>query len=87
MTVHQIGALFVCHNGAKMSRLGSKDAKQRYEIPSDMSVHDFVRRAVAEAKLIIAEFEKTQAEMDAPDWRNPTPDFDQTALCTLGISG
>jgi len=52
-----------------------------------MSVHDFVRRAVAEAKLIIAEFEKTQAEMDAPDWRNPTPDFDQTALCTLGISG
>jgi len=27
-----------------------------------MSVHDFVRRAVAEAKLIIAEIDKTQAE-------------------------
>jgi hypothetical protein len=54
------------HNGAKMSQLGSKDAKQRYEIPSDMSVHDFVRRAVAEAKLIIAEIDKTQAEMEAP---------------------
>lgn len=55
------------HNGAKMSQLGSKDAKQRYKIPSDMSVHDFVRRAVAEAKLIIAEIDKTQAEMDAPE--------------------
>jgi hypothetical protein len=55
------------HNGAKMSQLGSKDAKQQYEIPSDMSVHDFVRRAVAEAKLIIAEIDKTQAEMDAPE--------------------
>jgi hypothetical protein len=55
------------HNGAKMNQLGSKDAKQRYEIPSDMSVHDFVRRAVAEAKLIIAEIDKTQAEMDAPE--------------------
>ena len=49
-----------------MSQLVSKDAKQRYEIPSDMSVHDFVRRAVAEAKLIIAEIVKTQAEMEAP---------------------
>jgi hypothetical protein len=50
-----------------MSQLGSKDAKQRYKIPSDMSVYDFVRRAVAEAKLIIAEIDKTQAEMDAPE--------------------
>jgi hypothetical protein len=48
-----------------MSQLGSKDAKQRYEIPSDMSVHDFVRLAVAEAKLIIEDIDKTQAEMDA----------------------
>jgi hypothetical protein len=43
-----------------------------------MSVHDFVRRAVAEAKLIIAEIDKTQAEMERLNWRNPTPDFDQT---------
>lgn len=49
-----------------MSKLGSKDAKQRYEIPSDMSVHEFVRRAVAEARLIIAEIDETQTEMDAP---------------------
>ena len=49
-----------------MSQFGSKDAKQRYELPSDMSVNDFVRRAVAEAKLIIAEIDKTQAEMEAP---------------------
>jgi len=49
-----------------MSQLGSKSAKQRYEIPSDMSVHDFVRGAVAEAKLIIAEIDKAQAEIEAP---------------------
>jgi hypothetical protein len=52
--------------GQKMSKIGPKDAKQRYEIPSDYSVHDFVRGAVAEAKLVISELEKTQAEMDAP---------------------
>jgi hypothetical protein len=33
-----------------------------------MSVHDFVRRAVAEARLIIAEIDKTQAE----NWHSPT---------------
>ena len=49
-----------------MSKLGPEDAKQRYEIPSDMSVQDFVRRALAEARLIIAEIDKTQAEMDSP---------------------
>jgi hypothetical protein len=49
-----------------MSKIGPKDAKQRYEIPSEHSVHDFVRRAVAEAKLVISEFDKTQAEMNAP---------------------
>jgi hypothetical protein len=49
-----------------MSQLGSKNATQRYEIPSDMSVHNFVRLAVAEAKLIIAEINKAQAEMDVP---------------------
>ncbi|MGB9043324.1 MAG: hypothetical protein WCC81_12745 [Pseudolabrys sp.] len=49
-----------------MSKIGPKDAGQRYEIPSDYSVHDFMRRAVAEAKLVISEFDKAQAEMDAP---------------------
>jgi hypothetical protein len=49
-----------------MNTLGQKDAKQRYEIPSDVSVFDFVRRAVAEAKLVISEIEDSQAEMDAP---------------------
>jgi hypothetical protein len=48
-----------------MSKFGPNRTKQRYEIPSDLSVHDFVRRAVAEAKLVISEIEKTQAEMDA----------------------
>jgi hypothetical protein len=52
--------------GAKMSKIAPKDAKQRYEIPSDSSVYDFVRRAVAEAKLAISEVDKAQAEMDAP---------------------
>ena len=52
--------------GQKMSKSGPKDAKQRYQIPGDYSIHDFVRRAVAEAKLVISELEKTQAEMDAP---------------------
>ncbi len=46
--------------GEGMSNLGPNDAKQRYE-----SVHDFVRRAVAEAKLVISEFEKTQIEIEA----------------------
>jgi hypothetical protein len=49
-----------------MSKIAPKDAKQRYDIPSDLSVHDFVRRAVVEAKLVISEFEKTQGEMDTP---------------------
>jgi len=50
-----------------MNKLGPKDAKPRYEIPSDLSVHDFVRRALAEAKMAIAEIEKAQSEMDAPE--------------------
>ena len=49
-----------------MSKSGPKDQKQQYEIPSNFSVHDFVRRAVAEANLVISEFEKTQAEMSTP---------------------
>ena len=49
-----------------MSKIAPKDAKQRYEIPSNLSVYDFVRRAVAEAKLAISEVDKAQAEMDAP---------------------
>jgi hypothetical protein len=52
--------------GQKMSKSGPEDAKQRCQIPSDYSVYDFVRRAVAEAKLVISELEKTEAEMDAP---------------------
>jgi len=48
-----------------MSKLGPKDAKPRYEIPNDLSVYDFVRRAVAEARLAISEIEKAQSEMDA----------------------
>jgi hypothetical protein len=52
--------------GQKMSELGPKDAKQRYEIPSELTVHDFVRRAIAEARLVISEIDKTQAEIDAP---------------------
>jgi hypothetical protein len=54
------------YDGANMSKLGPKDVKQRYETPSDLSIPDFLRRAVTEAKLIIAEMDKAQAEMDAP---------------------
>jgi len=49
-----------------MNKLGSEDAKQRYEIPSDLSVYDFVRRAVAEAQMAILEIDKARAEMDTP---------------------
>jgi hypothetical protein len=49
-----------------MSKLGLKDAKPRYDLPSDLSIYDFVRRAVAEARLAISEIEKAQSEMDAP---------------------
>jgi hypothetical protein len=49
-----------------MSKLGPKDAYQRYEIPRDFSVHDFVQRAVAEARLVISEIDKAQADMDVP---------------------
>ena len=65
-SIYRITAPSRVHDGAKMSELGAKDAKPRYEIPSDLSVHEFVRRAVAEARLAIAEFEKAQTEMDAP---------------------
>lgn len=51
--------------GQEMSRSGPKDQKQ-YEIPSNFSVHDFVRRAVSEANLVMSEFEKTQAEKGTP---------------------
>jgi len=53
-------------DGAKMSKLGAKNAHQRYEIPLDFSVHDFVQRAVAEARLVISDIDKAQAEMDLP---------------------
>jgi hypothetical protein len=49
------------HDGARDEQVGTEDQKQ-YEIPSNFSVHDFVRRAVSEANLVISEFEKTQAE-------------------------
>ena len=49
-----------------MSKLGRKDAKQQYETPSDLSIPDFLRRAVAEAKLVIAEMDSAQAKMDTP---------------------
>ena len=54
------------YDGANMSKLGWKDAKQQYELPSDLSIPEFLRRAVAEVKLVIAEMDNAQAEMDAP---------------------
>ena len=45
--------------GKEMNKPGSKDTNQRYE-----SVHDFVRRALAEARLIIAEIESSQIEIE-----------------------
>jgi hypothetical protein len=49
-----------------MTKVGPKNAKQSYEIPADWTIPDFLRRAVAEAKLVIAEIDKAQAEMDEP---------------------
>jgi hypothetical protein len=49
-----------------MTKVGPKNAKQRYEIPADWTIPDFLRRAVAEAKLVVAEIDKAQAEMDEP---------------------
>ena len=49
-----------------MTEVGPKNAKQRYEIPADWTIPDFLRRPVAEAKVVIAEIDKAQAEMDEP---------------------
>jgi hypothetical protein len=49
-----------------MTEVAPKNAEQRYEIPADWTIPDFLRRAVAEAKLVIAEIDKAQAEMDEP---------------------
>jgi hypothetical protein len=49
-----------------MTKVGPKNAKQRYETPADLSIPDFLRRAVAEAKVVIAEIDKAHAEMDEP---------------------
>jgi hypothetical protein len=54
------------HDGVEMAKLGPNDAKRRYETPSDLSVYDFVRRAMAEAQMAILEIDKAQAEVDAP---------------------
>jgi hypothetical protein len=51
---------------ANMTKVGPKNATQRYEIPADWTIPDFLRRAVAEAKLVVAEIDKAQAEMDEP---------------------
>jgi hypothetical protein len=51
---------------ANMTEVAPKNAEQRYEIPADWTIPDFLRRAVAEAKLVIAEIDKAQAEMDEP---------------------
>ena len=51
------------HDGAEMNKLGSEDAKQRHQIPSDLSVYDFVRRTVAEAQMAILEIDKAQLIM------------------------
>ena len=49
-----------------MTKVGPKNATQRYEIPADWTIPDFLRRAVAEAKLVVAEIDKAQAELDEP---------------------
>jgi hypothetical protein len=49
-----------------MSNLGSKDAKEKYEVPDDLSIPDFLRRAVAEASRLIAEMDMAEPEMDKP---------------------
>jgi hypothetical protein len=54
------------YDEANMSKLGRNDARQQYETPSDLSIPDFLRRAVAEAKLVIAEMDNAQAKMDTP---------------------
>jgi hypothetical protein len=49
-----------------MPKVGPKNAKQRYEPAADLTIPDFLRRAVAEAKVVIAEIDKAHAEMDEP---------------------
>ena len=49
-----------------MTNVGPKKANQRYETAADLTIPDFLRRAVTEAKVIIAEIDKAHAEMDEP---------------------
>ena len=50
-----------------MSNLGPKDAKEKYEVPDDLTIPDFLRRAVAEATRVIAEIDRAAREMDEPE--------------------
>jgi hypothetical protein len=50
-----------------MSNLGPKDATDKYEVPDDLSIPDFLRRAVAEASRLIAEMDKGELEIDGPE--------------------
>ena len=50
-----------------MSNLGPKDATDKYEVPDDLSIPDFLRRAVAEASRLIAEMDKAESEIDGPE--------------------
>ena len=49
-----------------MTNIGPKKANQHYETAADLTIPDFLRRAVTEAKVIIAEIDKAHAEMDEP---------------------
>jgi hypothetical protein len=55
-----------CLYEANMPKVGPKNANQRYETAADLTIPDFLRRAVAEAKVVIAEIDKAHAEMDEP---------------------
>ena len=45
-----------------MSNLGPNDAKEQYEVPDDLTIPDFLRRAVAEATRVIAEMDSYLGE-------------------------
>ena len=66
-----------------MTKVRPNNAKQRYEIPADWTIPDFLRRAVAEAKLVVAEMDKAQAEMDEPNGIVQPFSLNQTAMSAL----
>jgi hypothetical protein len=50
-----------------MDKSGPNKAKDRREIPNDLNISDFLRRAVAEARRVIAEIDQAETKFSEPE--------------------